>query len=178
MPITAKQIRSELPRWRMPKSAARHALREARDAMSALLKAKTDAERARIFNNFEKHFIGYGRLENLALWSALANPDERLLRLQERHREAMVRERAKRMEDIVRLARVLQQRTGISVMLALSITRRKYNRTAMHPSWPVRLVDTVQVVDGPKGSLPLSGHGSPWDILEERRMRRKRARKS
>lgn len=169
MPITAKQIRQDLPRWRMTKTAARHALQEARDAINGLLKAKTDGERARIFNKFERRFTGYGRLENLALWSALANPSERLLRLQERQRQAVAKRVKDRAREIERRARVLRQRTGISEKLALSITRRHYNRATFHPNWPIRTVDKIPVVDGPKGSLPLSGFGSPWEILEARK---------
>ncbi len=156
-----------------PKKAAAY-LRTVIAELEALAVAQTDEERVKIFNKFEKRFLGHGKLSDLVCMSALANPSKATLAGQRRCEKMNAKVQRDHANIVKKMARVLRKGTGLAPELCHKIMAASFRSRPMNKAWPVEVTPPKNkyefekvVVTGPRGKMPLNGEGSPGWIVSD-----------
>lgn len=151
-------------------SEARVWLQETIALLDALVDEPSDSKRVRTFAKFRARVSGYQSLETIVVMSTLANPSKAILAAQKKRQQAIQKDQQETEERWQGEADILTEGTGIPKKLAYKILMANRYGRPFHPSWPIRFHRSWpdKVATGPKGSMPLWGDGSPWEIWETR----------
>jgi hypothetical protein len=167
-------LHQEAASYRSTPSEARTWLQETIALLTSLVDEPSDRKRVRTFAEFEARISGYQSLRTIVFMSALANPSEAILAIKKKHQQAIQKDQQETEERWQGEADILTEGTGIPKKLAYKILMANRYGRPFHPSWPIKSGGDRSVATGPKGSMPLMGDDSPWEIWETRQAREAR----
>ena len=168
--MNIQDLHGQALRYHCTPEQAKARIQEVIDLITTLRDEKSDRVRLQTFRKLEKYFTGYGRLEDLAFMSAVANPSAGLIAKQLQVKAHMEKHRRSFDAALRRCGRIIAKTTGISVALGYEIMLRRSKLKPYSKQWPIKDGRVV----GPRGSIPLEGSGSAIHHLPVEHVKAKR----